>query len=189
MPGEVDEEALMEAYAAGDAGAFQRLFRTLAPSLHGFFARTVGRGAAAEDLLQTTFLKLHAARATWRRGERLRPWVFTIAARVRVDWLRRNGRSADEEELDGENLSDPEAPDDPGQALLTRERAERVRAAMDRLPEPQRVVLHLHRFEGMGFAEIGKVLRISEGAAKLRAFRAYAQLRTLLADLVGEDAP
>ena len=36
------EEALMEAYVGGDAGAFQRLFRRLAPSLHGFFARTAG---------------------------------------------------------------------------------------------------------------------------------------------------
>jgi len=72
MRGEVDEEALMEAYVAGDADAFERLFRTLAPSIHAFFVRTVGRGAVAEDLLQTTFLKLHAARANWRRGERLR---------------------------------------------------------------------------------------------------------------------
>ena len=45
-------------------------------------------------------------------------------------------------------------------------------------PEPQRVVVHLHRFEELSFAEIGRVLGISEGAAKLRAFRAYGQLRS-----------
>src|SRR5512139_1826537 len=99
-----NEEALMEAYVAGDAEAFERLFRSLAPSLHAFFARTAGRGAAAEDLLQTTFLKIHAARGTWRRGERLRPWAFTIAARVRVDWLRRQGRT--DQEIDGESVAD-----------------------------------------------------------------------------------
>jgi RNA polymerase sigma factor (sigma-70 family) len=189
MPRQVTEESLMEAYVAGDPGAFQRLFRLLAPSLHGFFARTVGDGAAADDLLQTTFLKLHGARASWRRGERLRPWVFTIAARVRADWLRGQGRRGEEEEPDADTLSDPDAPGDPGAAVLGKERAERVKAAMDQLPEPQRVVLHLHRFEELGFAEIGQVLRISEGAAKLRAFRAYARLRALLGDLVAEDAP
>jgi RNA polymerase sigma factor (sigma-70 family) len=177
----------MEAYVAGDAGAFQRLFRLLAPPLHAFFARTVGDGPAAEDLLQTTFLKLHGARDSWRPGERLRPWVFTIAARVRVDWLRRNGRHREEEELDGDVLADPEARGDPGEAVLGKQRAERVRLALERLPGPQRVVVHLHRFEGLGFAEIGKVLGITEGAAKLRAFRAYEQLRTLLSDLVAED--
>ena len=175
----------MEAYVAGDADAFERLFRSLAPAIHAFFVRSVGHGAVAEDLLQTTFLKLHRARATWRTGDRLRPWVFTIAARARLDWLRKQGRT--EEELDGDVLADPERRDDPADAALTHERAERVRAALDRLAEPQRVVVHLHRYEELTFAEIGKVLGISEGAAKLRAFRAYAQLRSLLEDLVTKE--
>ena len=175
----------MEAYVAGDARAFERLFRALAPSIHAFLVRSVGKGAVAEDLLQTTFLKLHAGRATWRSGERLRPWAFAIAARVRVDWLRRQGRT--EAELEDDLLADPERRDDPGDAVLAQERAERVRAALDSLAEPQRVVVHLHRFEEFSFAEIGRVLGISEGAAKLRAFRAYARLRALLADLVTEE--
>jgi RNA polymerase sigma-70 factor (ECF subfamily) len=186
MGRELDEEALMEAYVAGDAGAFERLFRSLAPSIHAFFVRSAGRGAAAEDLLQTTFLKLHAARASWRKGEPLRPWAFTIAARVRVDWLRRQGR--DEGGLEEDAVADP-APSQPADAAEAHERADRVRAALDALPEPQRVVVHLHRFEGLGFAEIGKVLGISEGAARIRAFRAYERLRAVLADLVAEDVP
>jgi RNA polymerase sigma-70 factor (ECF subfamily) len=148
--------------------------------------RSAGRGAVAEDLLQTTFIKVHGARASWRKGEPLRPWAFTIAARVRVDWLRRQGR--DEGGLDEETVADP-APSQPADAAEAHERADRVRAALDALPEPQRVVVHLHRFEGLGFGEIGKVLGISEGAARIRAFRAYERLRAVLADLVAEDAP
>ena len=177
----------MEAYVAGDAVAFQLLFRNLAPCVHAFFARTVGHGAVAEDLLQTTFLKLHRARGSWRRGERLRPWVFTIAARVRTDWLRRNGR--EEKDVDDEVLSNPDPQGNPADAVLARERSERVRAALESLSGPQRVVVHLHRFEELSFAEIGKVLGISESAAKLRAFRAYRELRRLLADLVTEGLP
>lgn len=175
----------MEAYVAGDAEAFERLFRSLAPSVHAFFARSVGRGAVAEDLLQTTFLKIHAARGTWRSGERLRPWVFTIAARVRVDWLRRQRRGEREHDEDEAGVARVEA--GPGDPVVAEERAERVRDALERLSEPQRVVLHLHRFEELSFAEIGRVLGITEGAAKLRAFRAYAALRRLLADLVAEE--
>ncbi|WP_242352970.1 MULTISPECIES: RNA polymerase sigma factor [unclassified Anaeromyxobacter] len=173
----------MEAYVAGDAGAFERLFRSLAPSVHAFFVRSVGPGAVAEDLLQSTFLKMHVARASWRGGERLRPWVFTIAGRVRIDWLRKQGREVQEGD---DEVMDPEARD-AGEAVLAGQRAERVRVALDGLAEPQRVVVYLHRFEELGFAEIGRVLGISEGAAKLRAFRAYEQLRVALADLVAED--
>jgi RNA polymerase sigma-70 factor, ECF subfamily len=185
MRTEVDEEALMAAYVAGDAKAFERLFRSLAPSIRAFFARCVGRGAVADDLAQTTFLKIHGARATFSGG-RLRPWVFTIAARVRSDWLRSQGRAS--VELD-EEAPDPEPQRDPGHAVVAKERAERVREALDLLPEAQRVVVHLHRFEGLSFADIGGALGISEGAARIRAFRAYDRLRALLADLVAEERP
>jgi RNA polymerase sigma-70 factor (ECF subfamily) len=177
----------MEAYVKGDDAAFERLFGLLAPSLRAFFLRSVGNVADAEDLMQTTLLKVHGARDHWRRGERLRPWLFTIAARVRIDWLRRKGRVL-EEQAGEEDPPQPVALADEGDGFLARERAERVRAAVDSLGEPQRTIVHLHRFEGLTFAEIGRVLGLSEGAAKLRAFRAYEQLRQLLRDLVAEGA-
>jgi RNA polymerase sigma factor (sigma-70 family) len=178
----------MQAYVEGDVGAFQRLFESLGPSLHAFFVRSAGNASVAEDLTQTTFLKLHGARRRWRRGERLRPWVFTIAAHVRVDWLRSRGRLA-EDALDDDVLSAPHPSSDPSAGLSDRERRERVHAALAALTEPQRVVVHLHKFEGLGFAEVGQILGISEGAAKLRAFRAYEELRRRLADLVAEESP
>lgn len=177
----------MAAYVEGDAGAFQQLFERVAPSLRGFFLRSVGKAAVAEDLMQTTFLKVHANRGRWRAGERLRPWLFTIAGRVRIDWLRRSGRAAEEplEEEDEAHALEG-APPDPTAGLEAAELGAQVRTALDQLSEAQRVVVHLHRFEDLSFAEIGATLGISEGAAKLRAFRAYEQLRLLLADLAPE---
>ena len=64
----------------------------------------------------------------------------------------------------------------------------RVRHAVDQLPETQRVVVHLNRFEGMTFLEIAQVLGITEGAVKLRAFRAYETLRKLLRESIEEEA-
>jgi RNA polymerase sigma factor (sigma-70 family) len=96
----VDEEALMQAYAEGDADAFQQLFDSLSPALQAFFRRSVQDAGVAEDLVQTTFLKLHVARRRWRRGERFRPWVFAIAANIRVDWYRSRGRREPDELVD-----------------------------------------------------------------------------------------
>ena len=61
----------MQAYAEGDADAFEQLFDFLSPALQAFFRRSVQDASVAEDLVQTTFLKLHVARRRWRRGERL----------------------------------------------------------------------------------------------------------------------
>ena len=177
----------MQAYVEGDAEAFQRLFASLAPPLRAFFRRSVGDASAAEDLTQATFLKLHGARRAWRRGERLRPWVFAIAARVRADWLRAQRHAT--EPLEDDAVAAPHPSSDPSAGTEDRERRERVHAALESLPESQRIVVQLHRFEGRGFAEIGDILGISEGAAKLRAFRAYEELRKRLGDLMAGGSP
>ena len=179
----------MNAYVAGDRRAFERLYALLAPRVHGFFCRTFGERALADDLLQTTFLKLHRARAEYRPEARLRPWLFTIAARVRLDELRKQKRLAEDGDEDtlaradeARSIAAPFAPDVDGA-----DRDARVRAALDRLPESQRVVVHLHRYEQLTMDEIAKTLGSTEGAIKLRAFRAYETLRKELSGLWAEE--
>ncbi len=167
----------MAAYQSGDGRAFQALFARLAPAVHAFFLRSFRNPSVADDLLQTTFLKVHRARATYDPTLPVKPWLFSIAARVRLDELRaRYGlkeKGGDEEEL--ARLSDEREAQ--GGRDVDAETRVAVRDALERLPESQRVVVHLHRFEGMTFGEIARVLGTTEGAVKLRAFRAYATLR------------
>src|SRR5690349_2063244 len=174
--GPTDEE-LMSAYVAGDARAFETLFARLAPRVHGFFLRSFRSEAIADDLLQQTFMKLHRARARYRPELKLAPWVFAIAARVRLDELRRRLRLPEDADEDAIARADEQAPRDPPADLDVRDA---VRAALDALPETQRTVIHLNRYEGMTFAEIARALGSTEGAIKLRAFRGYETLRQRL---------
>lgn len=186
------EEGLMAAYCEGDALAFERLFAALGPRVHAFFIRSFRSSSLADDLTQNTFLRLHRARAQYRRDLPLRPWVFAIAARVRLDEYRRQARLP--EELDEAALvraTDasglPHAA--PETEIAIGRRIQLVRAALESLPESQRVIVHLHRYEGLTFAEIARVLETTEGAVKLRAFRAYERLRRQLRSTVtGEPA-
>jgi RNA polymerase sigma-70 factor (ECF subfamily) len=187
MTSELDEEALMSAYAEGDDRAFDPLFDTFAPRLLAFFRRSFADASTAEDLVQATFVKMHAARRTYQRGAPVRPWLFTIAARLRIDELRRRYRkpsSTSDAELEQlEDTSEPSA----AHTLDQDARDRAVRQAVDSLPPSQRVVVHLHRFENMTFAEIGKSLAVQEGTVRVRAFRAYKKLRELLLPLVKEE--
>jgi len=178
---EPTDEELMSAYVAGDARAFERLFSRFAPRLHGFFLRSFRSGAVADDLLQQTFMKLHRARARYRPELKLAPWLFAVASRVRLDELRRRLRLPEDAGEDAVARADEQAPRDPPSANDLRDA---VRAALDGLPESQRTVIHLHRYEGMTFAEIAKVLGTTEGAVKLRAFRGYETLREQLKELL-----
>jgi RNA polymerase sigma-70 factor (ECF subfamily) len=140
----------------------------------------------ADDLLQTTFLKLHRARTSYRPELPARPWVFTIAAGVRRDELRRRYRlpphvAEEEWELVEATLGPTldQAEEDSGKEVR-----DTVRAALDRLPESQRVVVHLHRYEGMTFEEIARVLSTTPGGVRARACRAYERLREELRPLL-----
>jgi RNA polymerase sigma factor (sigma-70 family) len=178
--GRTDEE-LMSAWVAGDAAAFEQLFARLAPRVHGFFLRSFRDESVADDLLQVTFMKVHRAKAQFRPGLKLAPWLFAVAARVRLDELRRRLRLPEDADEDAIARADEQAPRDEPFGTDVRDA---VRAALDALPESQRTVIHLHRYEGMTFSEIGALLGTSAGAVKLRAFRGYETLRQRLKGLL-----
>jgi RNA polymerase sigma-70 factor, ECF subfamily len=180
----VTEEAWMASYASGDGRAFSRLFHTLAPRIHAFFLRSFHDRAVADDLMQTTFLKLHRARAGYNRKLPLRPWVFTIAASVRRDELRRRYRLPSMVSEDEWARLEPSVAADPADSGHGADEAEAVRVALERLPESQRVVLHLHRYEGLTFEQIADVLGTTPGAVRVRACRAYERLRGELEPLL-----
>jgi RNA polymerase sigma-70 factor, ECF subfamily len=180
----VTDEELMDAYAAGDPAAFEALFARVAPRVHAFFVRSFGDIALADDLLQVTFMKLHRARADYRRGSPLRSWLFSIAAHVRLDELRRRRRVREDVDAETVERTAGGEPDGPEVASDRVDVATAVRAAVDRLPEGQRVIVHLHRLEGLSFADIARMLGMTEGAVRQRAFRGYVALRKDLAPLV-----
>lgn len=170
---ELTDEALMAAYvAAKDRAAFEALYRRHAGKLYSFFRRTVRSDHTAQDLTQQTFLHLHRARRDYSQGRPLRPWLYTIAVNVRRQHVRTRMRR-------------PEAPieaaAEPVSAPTVSTATDRlVRRALGTLPESQREVVVLHWYEGMSFAEIAEVVGASRSAVKVRAHRAYNQLRELL---------
>ena len=177
------EEELMSAYVAGDARAFEKLFARLAPRVHGFFLRSFREPAVADDLLQVTFMKVHRARETWKQDLKVKPWLFSVAARVRLDELRKRMRLPEDADEEALARADEQAPRDPPP---DKDLQDAVRAALDRLPESQRVVIHLHRYEGLTFPEIAQALGTTAGAIKLRAFRGYETLRKELQGVLSE---
>jgi RNA polymerase sigma-70 factor (ECF subfamily) len=179
----------MARYAAGDPIAFRRLFAAMAPSVRAFFVRSFRDAAVADDLVQTTFMRLHRSRQSYRPDLPFRPWLFTIAAGVRREELRRRYRlppHIGEDEWERLDLEMHQNRREPGPDA---DLVEAVRCALDRLPETQRVVVHLHRYEGMTFEEIARALSTTPGAVRVRASRAYERLREELRALLNKNEP
>ena len=164
----------MGRYLDGDERAFRQVYAALAPVVRRCHARWSG-AQSADDLTQQTFLRVHRARESYRRDSAVGPWVLAIARRLSIDALRSRGRAFESLTREGELPPVGVSP-----AVEARAVAAAVRAAVEALPENQRAVVELHRFEDQSFAEVAATLGIQETAARVRAHRAYAALRGLL---------
>jgi RNA polymerase sigma-70 factor (ECF subfamily) len=185
--GEVDADwDLLARAAGGESGAFTRLVERHQDRLVGLCFRWLGDREEARDAAQEVFLRAfrHAGRVE-PRG-RLFTWLYRIAINHCLNQLRRRRivrffsfQAPGGQGRDGESAPELEPADPaPGaeSALLARERWRRTRAVLDRLPENQRVVVVLAKFEGLSGREIAETLGITEGAVESRLVRAMRRL-------------
>ncbi len=189
MDSEATEAAeIMARYCRGDAGAFHRLYALLAPRLLAYLLGLLRDKAAAEDILQVTFLKLHEARSTYVLGANPIPWMYTIAHRTFLDEVRKRKRNRVQLTKEGTVLAEPAAdltgvPVEAGQDEAARPDpavAAGALAALDQLPENQRQALLLTKVHGRSTTEAAMIEGTTPGAIEQRAHRAYVTLRGLL---------
>jgi RNA polymerase sigma-70 factor (ECF subfamily) len=172
--------ALMVAYQGGDMDALAELYELMRPQLRGFLRGLAWDAATADDLVQETFLQVHRARHTHQPGRPVRPWLYGIARNVFLMHRRSAARRLRHEQPAAEEL--PELPVPPEAERLA-DRGTLWRA-LAQLGEGRREAVMLHHLLGMDFKEVGAVLGIASGAAKVRAHRGVAELRRILG--VGE---
>lgn len=187
----------MERYADGDSARLAVIYDLAAPPLYGFLARLARDPTLAEDLTHETFLRVHGARGSYRRGARVMPWMFAIGRRLFLDSVRarkRQGPSLDAPGPDGERKSDPgiAAGGPSADDLLVASRlADRIEEILATMPETQATAFRLLKQEHLSIAEAAAVLGTTEMTVKLRAHRAYEALRAALGaswDLEGTSA-
>lgn len=192
LAGEVDADwELLTRAAGGDEDAFTALVERHQERVVGLCSRWLGDREEARDAAQEVFLKAfrHAGRVE-PRG-RFFTWLYRIAINHCLNQVRRrrivrffslqglgaDGRGGRRQEGAGDAGFDPaDGGPDAEAALLARERWRRTRERLERLPENQRVVVLLAKFEGLSGREIAETLGITEGAVESRLVRAMRRL-------------
>ena len=182
-----DEEAMC-LVQRGDMEAFAALAHRYEPKLLNFLYRFVGNAAQAEDLVQATLLKVYRSRGRFRGSGRFSTWLYTIAANVARDYLRKTKKyrfvSLDTPVGENSNIIDffEAKGESAAQRAERKEMARIVRLAILRLPREQRLAIVLSHYENLGYDEIARVLKCSKGTIKSRVFRAKMKLKEFLAD-------
>jgi RNA polymerase sigma-70 factor (ECF subfamily) len=164
---------------AGDANAFEELYRQHARRLYSLVVRMTGSADEAEDLLQEVFLQAHRKLAGFRGESTLGTWLYRLTMNHCLDHLR--GRQAKmsraTESLDQEGAAEPVASAPGVPPVISRMDLER---AIDLLPPGSRDAFLLHDVQGFEHREIAEILGVSEGTSKSQVHKARMKLRTLL---------
>lgn len=168
-----------EAFLTGDRAAFEAVFRTHYRPLCAFALQYVKDGDRAQDLVQDLFVRLWQDREQVNITSSLKSYLFSA---VRNRCLNVLSISARLRPLD-EERHDRVEEDDRSEDEHT-ERAARVQAAIEGLPEERRKVFRLSRDEGLKYQEIADRLGISIKTVENQMGKALKTLREELADLV-----
>lgn len=176
-----DNTVLIQRILAGDATAFEHLVRKYQKQVHTLAWRKIGDFHIAEDITQETFLQVYQKLETLEDPTRFPRWLYVIADRLCIAWLRKNQRHT--EPLQDTDLSTIET-EAYSQYIATEHartfaeaRRDLVEELLAKLKENNRTTITLHYLEGMTYAEISNVLGVSENTVKSRLRRARQHLR------------
>ena len=155
----------------------ERLWAQFAADLRRFLRRRLPDDAAADDLLQETFLRIHRKQDELKNDRSSKAWVYQIARNLVIDYYRREEKRPVEE-------IEPLADDFGGPAVpaveIQRQIIEWLRTAIDELPEIYREATRLSALDGISQQAIGERLQLSREATKSRIRRGREQLKLAL---------
>src|SRR5919202_1096714 len=202
---QLDDASLVAALRSGDEAAFARLVQQYQGPLLRLARLYVGDSAAAEDVVQETWLGLLRGLDRFEGRASLKTWLFHILVNRARTRAARDGRTipfstlvdletetvesavdparfrpADDPRWPGHWLLPPSTADLPEARLLATELTERVRAAVATLPPAQREVVTLRDIEGLTADEVCRLLELSEANQRVLLHRGRSRVRAAL---------
>ena len=194
---DVPEQDLVQRLQAGDAEAFDTVFRQYFPKVYRQAFHLVGTAAEAEEVAQEVFLTVYEKIHTFRGASALTTWLYRLTMNAALSRLRRRTRRKEialddylpQFREDGHHLVRPvvDWSADLEQNLADAQMQHLLRQAIELLPPLDKAVLVLSDFEDLPNRDIGEALGLTVLAVKARLHRARLFLRGQLAVALGHS--
>jgi len=179
----VNDLELVRRAKDGDEVAFRALYDANVDRVFRLCFRMVGDEHQAREFTQDAFVRVWECLGQFRGDSAFSTWLHSIAVSVVLNGIRKVDRHRKRERSleDAGHLGQIQKGAEPGVA-------DRLREAVDRLPEIYRTVFLMYDLEGFPHAEIAEALGVAVGTSKARLFRARELLRESLGEAMGEYA-
>jgi RNA polymerase sigma factor (sigma-70 family) len=173
-----DEWPLIERARAGESEARDRLVAGYLDDVYAVAYRVLGDRELAQDAAQDAFVNALGALHRFRGDASFRTWLLRIAVNAARSLARRRTRRR--EVALAAAVAVPAGGEDPASLAIAQTEGERVRGALQRLPEKQRLCVSLRVYRGLSYAEIAAIVGGTEGAARVNYHLGIKRLREVL---------
>lgn len=189
----LDERELILQLKNGNESAFRQLVELFQHRVYNTVLSIIQSQEDAEDLCQEVFIEVYRSVHLFKGEAKVSTWMYRIASNKALEFLRKKKtqkRFAFVRSLFVQN-DEPEIQpghfDHPGVQLENKERGRVLFAAIDKLPDNQRVAYVLCNLEGLSYQEICESMELSKSSVESLLFRAKQNLRKLLKDFYEQD--
>jgi RNA polymerase sigma-70 factor (ECF subfamily) len=172
----------------GNQSAFAKLMERYRESIYFMALKMVHNRDDAEDLTQEAFSKAFNNLSHYSAEFAFSTWLFKIATNNCIDFIRKkrlqttslDSSAITNEEGESPTIAVPDYNPNPEQTIIKEQRAERIRAVIEKLSPKYRQLIELRYFEELSYEEIAEQLDIPLGTVKAQLFRAKDMLYSLL---------
>ncbi len=173
----MNEHNLVQEAQKGNEEAFTELVREYMNKMINLAYIFTRNHETAEDLAQETFFKAFNALSRFKFNSSFGTWLYRIAVNTAKDYLRKADHIR-EESLNNHEYKYPEnTTTRPDRKTDQKELSRIIHKVMEGLPAKHRIIITLRDLQGLSYAEIARILKISEGTVDSRLFRARKSLR------------
>lgn len=186
-----DEKLLLSYRSERDGRVFEELVHRYEKEMFGYLRHYLGNAEMADDVFQQTFLQVHLKCDQFEPGRKVRPWLYTVATNLAIDYRRHNRRHrmSSLDRVSSGNAEDESvamvgllggSENTPSDNAESAEQCEALRRAIGDLPELSRQVVTLVYFQGLKYREAAQILGVPVGTVKSRLHVAMLKLTETL---------
>jgi RNA polymerase sigma-70 factor (ECF subfamily) len=188
----IRDEELMLQFQQGDEASFRILVDRHKQRVFNFTYRFMNGNADSEDVAQEVFVKVYFSKDNYKPSAKFTTWLYVVTKNTCLQALKKKGKTVSMNEKTegrrdeiGSVIAD-ERTENPSDAVLSAEKRGKIAEALARLPESQRMVILLRRYDQLSYEEIAEVIGCSVQSVKSLLFRGRASLKGFLKEYFNE---
>ncbi|PHR74096.1 MAG: RNA polymerase [Lutibacter sp.] len=179
-----DDDYYIKKILKGDSNSFGIIVERYQNMVFALALKMLKHREESEEVSQDTFIKVYKSLSKFNGESKFSTWIYRIAYNTCLDRIKKNSKYNNDVEINDITSNEIFQVENIFDSLENKERSIIIKECMDKLPEDERIIMHLFYFEELSLKEIVDIVSVNEGNVKVKLFRARKKLFSIFKESV-----